>query len=367
MSHVEIPYENLQRLNAPYRAAFEKRFGALLDSGWFILGKEVQQFEQAFAQYHGVSHAIGVASGLDALVLSLKALDLPPDSEVIVSANAYVACILSILTAQCKPVLVEPNALDGNIDVTQIEAKITPQTKAIMPVHLYGNACDMAAITSIAKKYGLHIVEDCAQAHGATFDGKKVGTFGTLSAFSFYPTKNLGALGDAGAVLTQDAALAEKLRALRNYGSKVKYYNDYVGINSRLDEMQAGFLSVKLPTLDKINAHKRELAKIYDQNLDAQFRRLVLDPRAQGVMHIYPIFHEKRDALKDYLKENGIGTEIHYPVPPHHQKALQSLFVGQSFPVSEKWHHTILSLPISAIHTPDDIEQVCRTINAFKG
>lgn len=359
----DIPYENLKGVNAPYTDAFEKRFHALLGSGWYILGKEVQQFEQAFADYHEMPHAIGVASGLDALVLSLMALELPPQSEVIVAANAYVACILSILQARCKPVLVEPSAVDGNIDVAQIEAMITPKTKVIMPVHLYGNPCDMSAIVQLAEKYQLSIIEDCAQAHGATFNGQKVGTFSTLSAFSFYPTKNLGALGDAGAVLTRDPVLAEKVRALRNYGSKTKYYNDYIGLNSRLDEVQAGFLSIKLPHLEATNAHKRALAVIYDELLHPDYQRIQIDPRAKSVYHIYPVFFNKRDALKQALKEKGIGSEIHYPVPPHQQKALSHLFQGVSYPVSERLHQTTLSLPISTIHTPEDIKWVCQIMN----
>lgn len=362
----EIPYENLKGVNQPYFEAFENKFRTMLGSGWYILGKEVTEFEAAFADYHQLEHAVGVASGLDALTLSLMALELPEGSEVIVAANAYVACILSILQAHCVPVLVEPNVKDGNLDVILIESKITPKTRAIMPVHLYGNPCDMTTITALAEQHHLHIIEDCAQAHGATWEGKLVGTFSRLSAFSFYPTKNLGALGDAGAILTQDPALAKKCRALRNYGSDIKYHNDYIGLNSRLDEIQAGFLSIKLPYLNAINAHKRQLAQIYDEHLDVRFTRCQLDPRSQSVRHIYPIFHPQRDRLKEYLKQKGIHTEIHYPIPPHRQKALSKIFEGQEYPISEELHRTTLSLPISIIHTVNDIHFVCDSINSFE-
>lgn len=310
MTQREICYEDLKGVNAPYFEAFEKRFQQMAHSGWYILGEELLQFERDFADYHGMEHAIGVGSGLDALILALVALDLPPGSEVIVAANAYVACILSIVKANCRPVLVEPNEKDGNLDVAFIEAKITPKTRAIMPVHLYGNPCDMAALSALAKHYKLHIIEDCAQAHGATFAGQKVGTFSTIAAFSFYPTKNLGALGDAGAVLTRDPELAQKLRALRNYGLNIKYHNDYIGMNSRLDEIQAGFLSIKLPHLERINAIKRQLAHIYDTHLDHRIKRLQRDSRAQAAHHIYPIFDANRDALKAYLKKTGSSQKF---------------------------------------------------------
>ncbi|MGD9592058.1 MAG: DegT/DnrJ/EryC1/StrS family aminotransferase, partial [Candidatus Berkiella sp.] len=307
----------------------------------------------------------GVASGLDALILALQALDLPQGSEVIVAANAYVASILSILKVGLTPILVEPNAMDGNIDTQLIEKAITARTKAIMPVHLYGHACDMEVITALAKKYHLYIIEDCAQAHGATYYGKKVGTFSTISAFSFYPTKNLGALGDAGAVLTNDEALANKLKALRNYGSHLKYYNDYLGTNSRLDEMQAGFLNVKLPHLDKINSYKRELALIYDKHLDKHYHKPKPQDVFYDVYHIYNVHHPKREELRAYLKEHGISTEVHYPIAPYKQKALQGMFNENAYKQSDWWHATTLSLPISYFHTTDDILYVCKIMNQF--
>lgn len=361
-----IPYEQLKGVNAPYFEAYEAKFREILQSGWYVLGNEVRDFEAAFAAYHPMPHAIGVASGLDALILALTALELPPQSEVLVAANAYVACILSILKVNCRPVLVEPDPMTGNIDVKRIEAHITQNTRAIMPVHLYGNPCDMDMITQIASHYKLAIVEDCAQAHGATFSGQKVGTFSNISAFSFYPTKNLGALGDGGAMLTQDEALAEKCRALRNYGSHKKYHNDYIGLNSRLDEMQAGFLSVKLAHLDEISAHKQALARIYDAELSPAFQRIQSDSRAEGVYHIYPIFHEARDSLQAHLKSQGVATEIHYPVPPYRQKAMAGLFDADAYPVSDKMHQTTLSLPISMIHTAEDVMRVCEVMNQFQ-
>ncbi len=360
-----VEYENLAKLNKPFFEAFQREFTNTLESGWYILGKQVTQFEEAFATYHDMPYCVGLASGLDALILALQALDLAPGSEVIVAANAYVACILSILKAGLKPVLVEPSLKDGNIDVQQIEKAITPKTKVIMPVHLYGHACEMEVIESLAKRYQLHIVEDCAQAHGARYANRKVGTFSTISAFSFYPTKNLGALGDAGAVLTKDEALYNKLKALRNYGSHIKYHNDYIGTNSRLDEMQAAFLKVKLQALDEINAHKRSLAAIYDQHLHQAFVKPKEIAPFYDVYHIYQIHHPKRDSLRAYLKENGIMTEVHYPITPYRQKALQGMFANEAYPISDQWHASTLSLPISYFLQKEDILSVCEVMNSF--
>lgn len=364
MDHI-VEYENLGKLNKSFFEEYAQAFQRIMDSGWYILGKEVLEFEKKFSQYIDTNHCVGVASGLDALILALVALDLPKGSEVIVSSNAYIACILSILKADLVPVLVEPDPNHSNIDVKKIEVKITPKTKVIMPVHLYGYPCDMNAIMQLACEYNLYVVEDCAQSHGATYFGKKLGGLGTLSAFSFYPTKNLGALGDAGAILTDDQELADKLRALRNYGSRVKYHNDYIGMNSRLDEIQAGFLNIKLKYLDQINAHKRKLARIYDENLDQKFQKPNHQPGYYGVYHIYNVYCENRDALKEYLKEQGIHTEIHYPVPPVRQKALKNMFAPEEFLLSEKMHKMNLSLPISYFHTEDDINYVCEKINSF--
>jgi dTDP-4-amino-4,6-dideoxygalactose transaminase len=360
-----VEYENLAKLNKPFFEAYRSAFDNILTSGWYILGKQVELFEQAFAEFNGSKHCIGVANGYDALILSLKTLELPKGSEVIVAANAYIACVLSILRADLVPVLVEPDPITANIDVTKIAAKITAKTKAIMPVHLYGYPCDMAAIAALANDYKLHIIEDCAQAHGAQYHGKMVGTFSSAAAFSFYPTKNLGALGDAGAILTDDDVLATRLRALRNYGSHIKYHNESIGYNSRLDEVQAGFLTVKLAALNKINDHKRMLAAVYDQYLDEQYQKPKHATGYYGVYHIYNVFCPERDQLRHYLKDHGIGTEVHYPIPPYRQKALQGIFDPELYPISDQLHATTLSLPISYFHTEDDIKYVCEIMNQF--
>lgn len=360
-----IAYENLLELNKPFTERFKQQFDSFLNSGWYILGKSVNQFEQEFAAWNNSAHCIGVANGLDALTLSLKAYNFEPGSEVIVPSNTYIATILAILNNNLVPVLVEPNIHTYNIDPVLIQQAITPRTKALMIVHLYGKSCAMDAIMAIKQKYNLLLIEDCAQSHGATFNGQKTGTFGEFGAFSFYPTKNLGALGDAGAVTTNNAELAAVMRQLRNYGSDKKYYNERIGTNSRLDELQAAFLSVKLQALDQINAHKRQLAALYLQNLKEDCILPVVQQGYEDVYHIFNIRHPERDKLKAYLLEHGIGTEIHYPVPPHRQKAMQPVITGQTFPIAEEIHQTTLSLPCSYWHTPQQIEQVIATLNAF--
>jgi dTDP-4-amino-4,6-dideoxygalactose transaminase len=359
-----IEYENLGKLNQPFVEAYKGMFEKTLTSGWYILGKNVSTFEQEFARYTGSKYCIGVASGLDALTLALRCFDFPVGSEVIVPSNTYIATILSIVQNGLKPVLVEPDIHTYNIDPTKIEEKITSDTRAIMLVHLYGKCCRMDAILTIAKKYDLRIVEDCAQSHGASFNGQIAGSFGDFGAHSFYPTKNLGALGDAGAVSTDDILMAEKIKALRNYGSKIKYVNEYMGYNSRLDEIQAGFLSIKLASLNKINEHKRKLAKLYLKNLKEDFIKPVCDEDFYDVYHIFSIRHPKRDQLRNFLLRHQIKTEIHYPIPPHKQKAMQEIIKGE-FPISEEIHSSTLSLPISYFHTKNDIFQVIDVLNSF--
>lgn len=360
-----IEYENLGELNKPFFEEYKASFEKTLTSGWYILGKNVKQFEDEFAAYHQIKHSVGVTSGLDALILSLKAFNYEKDSEVIVPSNTYIATILSILHCGLKPVLVEPDISSYNIDPKKIEEKITWNTKSIMVVHLYGKSCDMKPIISLKEKYNLSLIEDCAQSHGAKYFGKLTGTFGEFGAFSFYPTKNLGALGDAGAVLTEDDALALSIKRLRNYGSDIKYYNEIVGYNSRLHEMQAGFLSIKLKHLNEINDHKRKLAKIYFDNLKDDFIKPVVDENYYDVFHIFNIRHPKRDDLKEYLLKNGIKTDIHYPVPPHKQKAMKGIITESSFPISEVIHATTLSLPISFFHKEGDIYKVVEALNKF--
>jgi dTDP-4-amino-4,6-dideoxygalactose transaminase len=320
-----IEYENLSKLNAPFFDEYEKSFSKITRKGWYVLGEEVSSFENEFKSFVGSPFCLGVANGLDALMLSLRAFDFEAGSEVIVPSNTYIATILSILQNNLKPVLVEPDIHTYNIDPKKIEEKITSKTKAIMVVHLYGKACEMDSIVSLCKKYNLKLVEDCAQAHGAKFKGQSIGTFGDFGAFSFYPTKNLGALGDAGAVTCNDELLYKKVKALRNYGSDKKYFNTYIGYNSRLDEIQASFLRIKLAKLNDINNHKRKLASLYHEHISDKFIKPELHPDYFDVFHIYNIRCEKRDELKEYLVKNEIGTEIHYPVSPNRQLAMKGI------------------------------------------
>jgi dTDP-4-amino-4,6-dideoxygalactose transaminase len=360
-----IEYENLGKLNKPFFEAFEKSFKETLEGGWYILGNKAQSFENEFATYCGNNHCVGVANGLDALILALKALNVKKGDEVIVPSNTYIATILSILHNDLVPVMVEPDIRTYNIDPKKIEERITSKTVAIMVVHLYGKMSEMDSINAIAKKHGLKVIEDCAQAHGAKFKNKKAGNWGDIGAFSFYPTKNLGAIGDAGAITTNDDAFAQSIRTLRNYGSKVKYYNELVGYNSRLDEIQAGFLSVKLQHLDKINSHKQELAALYLKNLKEDFIKPVVHPDYEDVYHIFNIRHPKRDELKNYLLRNEIKTDIHYPVAPNKQKAMEGILDHQPTPIAEEIHQTTLSLPVSYYHTLEDIQKVIEVMNKF--
>lgn len=360
-----IEYENLKRSNEKFRDELVTAFRDVMDSGWFINGNSVAEFERKFAKYCDSKYCCGVANGLDALYLCLKALELPAGSEVIVPSNTYIATILAIVNAGFKPVLVEPDISTCNINPDLIIPAITERTAAIMPVHLYGKLCAMDRIMDIAKEYHLKVIEDCAQAHGAHFQGKKAGSWGDCSAFSFYPTKNLGALGDAGAVTTNDQAIDDKIRTLRNYGSVKKYYNKIPGYNSRLDEVQAAFLNIKLNKLDEINLHKRKLASVYDELLNNSFVRTSRDDNYYDVFHIYAIRHVQRDDLQKYLLENGIKTEIHYPVAPVDQDAMKTILKGIKTPVAEEIHRTVLSLPIAYFHTEENIRHVCSVMNSF--
>lgn len=361
-----IEYENLQKLNAPFANDLRERFENVLESGWFILGNEVKSFEAEFAQYCQVDHCIGVANGLDALTLALRSFSFKEGGEVIVPSNTYIATILSILNCNLKPILVEPDIATYNIDPQKIEEAITANTVAIIVVHLYGKCCAMDEITSLATKHDLKIIEDCAQAHGASFKAKKTGTFGDFGAFSFYPTKNLGALGDAGCLTTDSQELKTKIQRLRNYGSDRKYYNEVIGVNSRLDELQASFLRIKLKSLDKINEHKRRLAEIYTRELKDDFIKPIVRADYYDVYHIYNIRHAKRDALKAYLLKNEISSDIHYPVAPHRQTAMKDVLNQKNgYPISEEIHATTLSLPISFIHTENDIARVVEIMNRF--
>ncbi len=360
-----IPYEDLKRLNAPFTEQFRASFNTVLENGYYILGQEVALFEKQFAEFNAIPYCIGVSNGLDAIILSLKACNFPEGSEIIVPANTFIATILAVLQCNLKPVLVEPDIDNYNIDPQKIEQAITSKTRALLVVHLYGKCCNMDAIIAIKEKHNLYLLEDSAQAHGATYKNKLAGTFGDFGTFSFYPTKNLGALGDGGAILCKTAAHNALLMQLRNYGSDKKYYNETIGYNCRLDEIQAAFLNVKLPYLNHISAHKNELANLYLQNLNSNFILPVKHADYYDVYHIFNIRHPRRDDLQAYLLKNGIGTAIHYPVAPHRQKALKHLFTGLEFPVSEEIHQTTLSLPCSYFHTEDNVWKIVEVLNKF--
>lgn len=360
-----IEYENLKNLNKPLFDEYKIAFNEVLESGWYILGSKVKEFESHFATYCGTTNCVGVANGLDALSLSLNAFNFEKGSEVIVPSNTYIATILSIIDNGLQPILVEPNIDTYNIDPKLIEQAITAKTKAIMVVHLYGKVCEMDTILAIARKYNLKVIEDCAQSHGAKFKEQLSGSFGDFAAHSFYPTKNLGAIGDAGAVTTNSDELANKIKILRNYGSEKKYYNDVVGINSRLDELQAALLLVKLKYMDKITNHKRNLASIYLQNLSSDFIKPQVHSDYFDVYHIFNIRHKKRNELKEYLLEKNIKTEIHYPVAPNKQKAMIGILDKQLTPIAEEIHNTTLSLPISFYHTIEDVYNVTEVMNSF--
>jgi len=362
-----VEYENLRKLNSFFENQFQEVFHKVLNKGTYILGEEVALFEQEFAKFNGSKYCVGVASGLDALYLSLIALELPVKSEVLVPSNTYIATILSIVNAGLTPVLVEPRIDTYNVNTSELEKAITPQTKAIIVVHLYGKACEIEAISSIAQKHNLALIEDCAQAHGTQYKNKKVGTWGKFGAFSFYPTKNLGALGDAGAITTDDHEMYLKIKALRNYGSHQKYYNRYYGMNSRLDELQAAFLRIKLNYLDSIVHHKATLAALYRNHIkNPEVVLPATQEIGEDVYHIYNIRCHRRDELKDFLLKKGIKTEIHYPIPPHLQEAYRHLFIRKSFPISEEIHRTTLSLPISFSNTKEEIMFVAEMINQFQ-
>ena len=364
-----IPFLNLKKLNQPFEAAFQEKMKQFLDCGWYILGNEVKQFETDFAAYCGTKHCIGVGNGLDALVLIFKAYihlgKLHKGDEVIVPANTYIASILAVLQADLIPVLVEPRLETYNINPDEIESRITSKTKAILPVHLYGQLCKMEVINSIAKKHNLLVVEDAAQAHGAEWNGTKAGNFGNAAAFSFYPGKNLGALGDAGAITTNDDVLADILFSMRNYGSKVKYENEIIGINSRLDELQAAFLNIKLNYLDAENESRRTIAKRYLSEIKND--KIILpnwDFSQNHVFHLFVIRTANRLALHKYLKENGVETMIHYPIPPHTQKALSN-WNNLSFPISEKIHDEVLSIPLNSGLNDEEILHIITVLNQY--
>jgi dTDP-4-amino-4,6-dideoxygalactose transaminase len=365
-----IHFLNLRKLNQPFEVAFQKKMKQFLDGGWYILGNEVKQFETDFASYCSTKHCIGVGNGLDALVLIFKAYihlgKLEKGDEVIVPANTYIASILAVLQADLVPVLVEPRLETYNINPEEIEAKITSKTKAILPVHLYGQLCEMKAINEIAQKHNLLVIEDAAQAHGSQFsENEKAGNLSHASAFSFYPGKNLGALGDGGAITTNDDGIAEVLFSMRNYGSKVKYENEIIGVNSRLDELQAAFLNIKLKQLDSENEFRRSMAKRYLSEIKNE--KIIMpswDLSQKHVFHLFVIRTSNRLELQNFLKENGIETMIHYPIPPHKQKALSN-WNNLSFPITEKIHDEVLSIPLNSGLKASEIQHIITILNQY--
>lgn len=362
-----IPFLDVKAAYNEIKDELDTAYLKVMESGWLILGKEVSSFEKEFADFTGAKHCIGVGNGLDALHLILRAMDIGSKDEVIVPANTYIATWLAITYSGATVIPVEPLELTYNINPEKIEAAITPRTKAILAVHLYGQPADMGPIRDIAIRYNLKIIEDAAQAHGAKYGSTRAGHLGYAAGWSFYPGKNLGALGDAGAITTDDDSLAEKIYALRNYGSQVKYHNKYKGFNSRLDELQAAFLRVKLRYLDQWNARRSIIAESYLEMLKDY--PLVLPGITQGaepIWHLFVIRCEKRDKLQAYLRIHGIETLIHYPIPPHLQPAYQELgFLEGSFPITERIHREVLSLPIGPHMTLEQAGQVSEKIQAF--
>ncbi len=356
-----LPME--RELDGDLRAAFDRVF----KRSWYIEGVEDGAFEKAFAEYCGTKYCVGVGNGLDALMLALKALGIGAGDEVIVPSNTYIATALAVTYVGAKPVFVEPDIRTFNINPALIESAITPKTKAIMPVHLYGQPCDMDPIMAIAKKHGLRIVEDCAQAHGAIYKGKKIGSFGDAAGFSFYPGKNLGALGDAGATVTNDEVLAGKVRALGNYGSDYKYHHIYKGCNSRLDELQAAFLAAKLPHLEKMNVERRRIAQMYTDGIkNPKVVTPYVMPECTPVWHIYGIRCNEREALEKLLNEKGVGTNKHYPIPMHMQECYRDLEIKEgALPIAEEISRTELSIPMYYGMTDDEVQYVIDAINAF--
>ena len=360
-----VPFLDLQSIQLEHRDQLAAAFERVLHSGWYVLGDEVKRFEHEYAAYCGARFAVGVANGLEALSLVLRALDIGPGDEVIVPSNTYIATWLAVSHVGATPVPVEPDPHTFNLDPARIAAAITSRTRAVLPVHLYGQPADMKAILDIAQRHRLHVLEDGAQAHGARLRGKRLGAHGDAVAWSFYPGKNLGALGDGGAVTTNDEALAERLRELRNYGSKVKYHNEVIGYNSRLDELQAAFLRAKLPHLDAANRRRTEIAQRYLNGLAGLDLVLpVVADFTEPAWHLFVVRHRRRDALAQRLRELGVATMIHYPVAPHRQPAYAALGMAQGcLPISEAMHAQVLSLPIGPTQSDAATDQVIAALH----
>jgi len=365
---MNIPFLNFEPMHAAIKQEMQDAFEKFYDSYWYILGDRLKAFEAEYSEFNQVNHTIGISNGLDALYLTLKALEIGEGDEVIMPSNTFIATVLAVSYTGARPVFVEPDIQTYLLDPSKIEGAITSRTKAIMPVHLYGQACEMDRIMAIAQKYNLKVIEDNAQAHGASFKGQLTGSFGHANGTSFYPGKNLGALGDAGAVTTNDLELAAKIQMLRNYGSSQKYKHDLIGHNMRLDELQAAFLSVKLTYLSEWTVQRQEIASWYNEALSSTENIVlpILHPEATHVYHLYVIRTHRRDELQDYLKGKGIGTLIHYPIPPHLQKAYTDLgYRKGDFPIAEELANTSLSLPIWPGLKKEEVKLICHEIKAF--
>lgn len=363
---MKIPFNRLDIQFFMHQEEYERKALEVLRSGWYILGKEVEEFEKEFSKYIGTKYTIGLASGLDALVIAFRALDIKKGDEVIVQANTYIASVMGITMNGATPIFIEPDEF-FNIDVEKIEEKITSKTKAILVTHLYGQSSNMEEILKICKKYNLELVEDCAQSHGAKYNNKFTGTFG-IGCFSFYPSKNLGCFGDGGAITTDNEELMKKIKTLRNYGSNKRYYNEVVGYNSRLDEIQAGLLRVKLNYLDKLNKEREDIALRY---LNEIKNPLISLPKVRenstSVWHLFVIQLKNRERFMKYLSDNGIGTVIHYPIPPHLSEAYEFLgYMEGSFPITEQYSKTVISLPLYNGLTKNEQDYVIKTINEYK-
>ena len=366
---MKVPYLDVRRAHEEIRVELDAAYQRVIDSGWFILGEEVEKFEDEFARYCDAKYCVGVSNGLDALHLLLRVLGIGPGDEVIVPANTYIATWLAVTYAGAAIKPVEPIPDTYNLDPTRIESAISSATKAIMPVHLYGQPADLDPILQIAKEYGLFVIDDAAQAHGATYKDRKIGGLCDAAGFSFYPSKNLGALGDAGAVVTNDEEIADKVRVIRNYGSRQKYQNEFRGFNSRLDPLQAAFLRVKLKHLDEWNALRKGVAGMYIDRIRTVPDLTIPDipDWAEPVWHLFVIRHKRRDALQQYLSNKGVDTLIHYPIPPHLSSAYADHegWESGSFPITEELSNTILSLPISPHHSKAEIEYIIEAIQGF--
>jgi dTDP-4-amino-4,6-dideoxygalactose transaminase len=363
----KVPFLNMQAPYLELKEQLDSTWRRVMESGWYILGSEVEMFEQEFAEYVGVQYCVGVGNGLDALHLILRAYEIGIGDEVIVPANTYIASWLAVSYAGAVPVPVEPLEQTYNVDPVRLESAVTARTKAVLIVHLYGQTAEMDAIHAVARKHGLRVIEDAAQAHGARYNRRQAGSLGDAAGWSFYPGKNLGALGDAGAVTTNNAELADKVRALRNYGSQVKYHNLYKGFNSRLDELQAALLRVKLKVLDEWNLRRVQVAARYLDGLKGTGLILPFVPQQmEPNWHLFVVRSSKRDALQAHLKERGIGTLIHYPVPPYLQDAYREMGLPEgTFPITERIHHEVLSLPMSPHLSDEEVDSVINEIRDF--